>query len=282
MSLRCRNSSLSWKSMVKGVVPPLLIDGVRRLRRSGIRFDGEYSTWAEACAAAQGYADADILDRVREASLQVKRGEACFERDGVVFHEHQPAFPLLTALLDAAVANDGQLRVLDFGGALGGTYYQARPYLQSLKKLEWCVVEQPHYVECGRREFQTDELHFYSSIEECAQSGRPHLALFSGVLQYLPDPQAILHEVNMAEIDNIVIDRTPYLCEDDTRLSVQRVPSALGGASYPLWLFGRSFFSGTIGSTYRCMFDFPALDGRLGQGRNVADFMGYYFVRGSK
>lgn len=282
MSLHGRNSSLSWRSRLKAVVPPLLIDGARRLRQGGIRFEGEYSTWNEACAAAQGYADADILDRVRETSLQVKRGEACFERDGVVFHEHQPVFPLLTALLDAALANDGQLRVLDFGGALGGTYHQVRPYLRSLEKLEWCVVEQAHYVECGRREFQTDELHFYSDIEECMQSGRPHLVLFSGVLQYLPDPQAILRQVIALEIDGIIVDRTPFICEGDTRLSVQRVPSALGGASYPVWLFGEGFLGKAIGSTYRCLFDFPALDGQLGQGRNTADFIGYYFVRESK
>lgn len=268
--------------MVKAVLPPLLIDGVRRLQRNTIRFDGEYSTWAEASAAAQGYDDAVILSRVREATLQVKRGEACFERDGMVFYKPQPAFPLLTALLDAALANGGQLRVLDFGGALGGTYYQVKPYLQSLKKLEWCVVEQPHYVECGRHEFQTDELHFYSSIEECVQSGRPHLALFSGVLQYLPNPQAMLCEVVKAEIDKIVIDRTPFLCEGDTRLSVQRVPPALGGASYPVWLFGSGFLGDILYPTYHRMFEFPALDGRLGQGRNAADFMGYYFAREPK
>lgn len=274
--------TLSWKDMVKAVLPPLLIDSVRRMRRGGIRFDGEYSTWAEACAAAQGYDDAVILNRVREASLQVKRGEACFERDGMVFHEHQPVFPLLTALLDAAVANDGQLRVLDFGGALGGTYYQVRPYLQSLKKLEWCVVEQQHYVECGRREFQTDELRFFSSIEECVQSGRTHLALFSSVLQYLPDAQAILRRVIESGIDNIVIDRTPFSCASVTRLSVQRVPPALGGASYPLWLFGDKFLSDALNSTHHCMFEFLALDGRLGHGRNAADFKGYYFARGMK
>jgi putative methyltransferase (TIGR04325 family) len=261
------------------MIPLLVLDAVRALRPRGIRFTGDYSSWAEASADAQGYDNLGILSRVREAMLKVKCGEACFERDGVVFFHPLPNLPLLTALLGTALAHDGYLRVMDFGGALGGTYYQAQPYLQSLKKLEWCVVEQPHYVECGRREFQTATLQFFSTIEECVEAGKPHVALFSSVLQYLPDPQAILRKVVEARIEDVVIDRTPFLCSGHTRLAVQRVPAALGGASYPVWLFGEQELGAALGTVYRCVFEFTALDGKLGQGRNTAEFKGFYFSR---
>ena len=71
----------------------------------------------------------DILDKVLAATLKVKQGQAVFERDSVLFDEIEYSWPLLAGLMWAAASNGGKLNVLDFGGALGSSYYQNRKFL---------------------------------------------------------------------------------------------------------------------------------------------------------
>src|SRR5205814_7740324 len=117
----------------------------------GLRFEGAYASWEEAQRASGGYDRGEILQRVHAAELKVRSGEAADARDGVTFAEIQCAFPVMTALARAAASNAG-LRVLDFGGALGGLYRQYKA-LRIPGSLSWTVVEQKAYVEDGRAEF---------------------------------------------------------------------------------------------------------------------------------
>lgn len=268
------------KEILRGLVPPLVVHTYQQMRRAGIRFTGPYPDWREAVDDSQGYAADVILDRVAKATRQVVAGEAAFERDGVAFTDPLPNFPLLSALLDAAVRNAGRLKVLDFGGALGGTYSQARPFLHSLSVLHWCVVEQPHYVDRGRREFAGSELSFAESIDQCCAGGCPDIAVFSGVLQYLKSPRSMVQQAVAAGIARLVFDRTPTLVgRQASRIFVQRNPAALGGDSYPLWLFSKADLTALPGPSYRLSWESAALEGRLGSGPSAADFCTLYFER---
>jgi putative methyltransferase (TIGR04325 family) len=89
---------------------------------------------------------------------RVRDGECAYERDGVVFEEVQLSFPVLAGLLRASAADAGRLAVIDFGGALGSSYYQCRKFLSLLPDLAWAVVEQENFVRCGREEFAYDAI----------------------------------------------------------------------------------------------------------------------------
>ena len=107
-----------------------------------------------------GYADGRYLARTRAAILKVKRGEAAFERDSVTFQVMEHRFPLLAGLLRAASATGGRLSVVDFGGALGSTYFQCGQFLSVVKELpRWSVVEQPSHVACGQADLSDEQLH---------------------------------------------------------------------------------------------------------------------------
>lgn len=268
------------KRALHDLVPPVMLRAARKWR-GGIRFVGQYPTWSEARLRASGYDDAAILDRVRKAAaLAVESGGEAYERDGTLIYVVDPRFPVLAALLDAALAGHGNLRVVDFGGAMGSTYYQSKRFLGSVTVCRWCVVEQPHYVRVAREEFENEELHFHETVEECAAGGLPSIAVFSGVLQYLESPLDMLTKVARMGISRIFIDRTPFVADDVvTRLTVQRVPRSLGGGSYPAWLFNRDDLLSVLKPAYRMVFEFPAIDGRIGCGRNAAEFKGMYFVR---
>jgi putative methyltransferase (TIGR04325 family) len=226
-----------------------------------IEFTGDYHSWEAAQSASTGYDDPEILARTRAAMVKVRDGEAAFERDSVVFHTMEYRFPLLSGLLRAAAARGGRLSVVDFGGALGSSYFQCRPFVSVLEDLRWSVVEQPAHVACGRREFSSEQLRFYGSLDECLQSESRHLLLLSALLQYLPTPYDTLRELLAREFDHVIIDRAPFLRRDRDRLTVQTVPESIYPARYSAWFFSESSFRATCSDAgYRIVADFPGSD----------------------
>jgi putative methyltransferase (TIGR04325 family) len=204
--------------------------------RRGVRFVGSYPNWEAAAKHASGYDEASILQRASEATKAVRDGRAAFDRDGVTFGEPYYPYPLIAGLLDAALRADGVLSVIDFGGALGSTYFQCRRWLQGARSIRWSVVEQDHYVDVGRQRYETLELKFERSISDCLKHG-PTVVVFSSVLQYLDDPWKVLEEAVSAGLHSVLIARTPVIEADDSIITVQQVPASIVSSSYPTRLF---------------------------------------------
>jgi putative methyltransferase (TIGR04325 family) len=251
----------------------------REKPEQGIAFAGDYHSWDDAARHSKGYDSGVILERTRAALLKVKNGEAVYERDSVVFDKIQHSFPLLAGLQRAALKQEGRISVVDFGGALGSSYFQCRDFLQGVRQLEWLVIDQTAQVECGRKDFEGDELHFYHTIEECLAGHRPNVLLFSSVLQYLPSPHELLEKYLGLRIPWLIIDRTPFLRGERDRLTVQQVPEYIYPASYPAWLLNEARLVASIQSAgYRLLADFPSLDRIPLEGERV-DFKGFIFER---
>lgn len=102
------------RSLIKDWVPPVLWRAVRRIAGPAAAFKGDYASWDEARSRSTGYDNAEIVQRVLAATLAVKAGQACFERDSVLFNEPAPRYAVVAELLAGALANNGRLAVLDF------------------------------------------------------------------------------------------------------------------------------------------------------------------------
>jgi putative methyltransferase (TIGR04325 family) len=243
-----------------------------------ITFSGDYPSWEAAEQDSGGYAAPEILAKTRAALLKVKNGETAYERDSVTFDAIQYEFPLMAGLLRAAVANGGGLSVLDFGGALGSSYFQCRSFLTAVRELRWSVVEQPAHVACGRSEFANDQLRFYSNIEECLRVAKPNVLLLSSVIQYLPKPYEFLDDALRHGFDYVIIDRTAFMRDGRERLTVEHVPEWIYRASYPAWFLSRKLFMAKFHARYDLLAEFHALDTAQPEGRE-ADYKGFIFER---
>lgn len=232
----------AFRQLVKKIIPPVLIDIFRMVfprkeEKTGLVWEGPISSWDEAVSKSSGYDQKLILEKCKAALLMVKNGEAVYERDSVVFDEIQYSWPLLSSLQKIAMENQGSLTVLDFGGSLGSSYFQNRGFLDSLN-LRWCIVEQPHFVETGKKYFEDERLKFYYTIEDCLSENRVQVVLLSSVLQYLPHPYAMIEELVSFKIPYLIIDRTAVVPEGDDFIAVQYVPEEIYSASYPCHFFG--------------------------------------------
>ena len=242
---------MSLKLTVKSLLPPVALEVFRRLnRRNMVHFVGSYKDWQTAEKKAYGYDAASILDKVIVATRKVISGEAKFERDSMTFDTVLYPFPIIAILLRAASENENNLAVLDFGGALGSSYFQCRDFLHGVKNLHWCVVEQPHFVEAGNQYFTSEALLFFSKVKDSQCIHRANVVLFSGVLQYLPEPLTVIKEVIEIGADYIVIDRNPFVAKGETVLSLQKVPKNIVHSSYPVWLFNESKFRQVFSGKY--------------------------------
>jgi len=157
------------------------------------RYVGDFASWEDACRCCrQGYGDDVILDKVSAATREVVAGRAGFERDSVLFYHAEYNWPLLTALWRLRAQYHNGIGVLDFGGALGSTYWQNRKMFEGIGRLRWSVVEQPKTVACGQKEFQNEQLVFYESVDECFTREKIDLVFLGSVLNYVPDVQELM------------------------------------------------------------------------------------------
>jgi putative methyltransferase (TIGR04325 family) len=251
------------KKAAKWLLPPILLLPFRPGRRSepdgAPRWHrGDYPDWSSAAAAAKGYDAANILQIQRAAMRKVRDGEAVYERDSVIFDEIEYFFSTLAALLLIASRNGNRLSVLDFGGALGSSYYQNRKMLSHLPDLSWHVVEQGHFVTAGQGEFQNDQLRFFPTIAASVVACRPDVVLLSSVLQYLEKPLSLLAEVAALSPDYILVDRTPVMDKGREHIVVQTVPPSIYPASYACRLFQSGAIEAALAPAYRPLYSFEA------------------------
>ena len=221
------------RRLLKLWLPPILIKLYRNLNVSGIRFLGEYSSWEEASKNTKGYDSENIFKRVKQSALKVKNGESACERDSVLFDEPQYSWPSLACLMHVAACKQGKLSVLDFGGSLGSSYFLNKQFLSDLN-VEWSVVEQPPFVEFGKKEISDNVLKFYFDLNECFLERKPNCLFLSSVIQYLENPYQWLETFVNLEIDFILLDRMPFSKTQKEFIQIQEVPSSIYKANYPL------------------------------------------------
>ena len=237
------------KKFIKQILP----DSITHLLTSRkSNWYGDFESWDEAKAKCSGYDATIILEKVKDAVLKVKSGNAVYERDSVLFDKIEYSWPLLALLLFVSVKQDGRLHVLDFGGSLGSSYFQNKLFLDQLKNVNWDIVEQPDFVNCGREFIQSEIINFFMSAEEAiASNGLPDLLMFSTTLPYLEQPYEILSGMMKFKIPFILIDNTIFNYEARDRLTIQKVPKSIYEADYPCWFLDYDKVKGLVESRYQ-------------------------------
>ncbi len=228
----------------------------KKKRKKGM-WQGDFQSWNEAQSMTTGYDSEIILEKCKNALLKVKSGEAVYERDSVLFDSIQYSWALLCCLQKVAIENKNSLNIIDFGGSLGSTYYQNINMLQNLNSIKWCIIEQSHFVSCGKEYFEDDQLFFQENFSQALDNFTPNVVLLSSVLQYLEDPKYWVKYVSELKIPYIIIDRTAIANFSRDIITVQNVKEEIYQASYPCWFFNENkllnFFE-----NYEVIFDFDS------------------------
>ncbi|RAJ29537.1 methyltransferase, TIGR04325 family [Pedobacter cryoconitis] len=255
-------------------------------KKSLYGWSGNYSNWDDLVDSVGGYNEVSILNKTRDALLQVKNGTAVYERDSVVFDKIEHPFPLLSCLFRSAALLQRPIHILDFGGSLGSTYFQTKGFAGKDICASWNIVEQEHYVAAGQEHFEDDCLKFYPSIEACLKVQQPDLILLSGSVQYLPEPHVFLKKLAAFNFDFVVFDRTTFHHGEQDRLTLQVVPPEIYSAAYPSWFFQEKRFLNHFTAGYKTICEFPSYvpgEAVLSIDHKPIGYnKGFYFVNKSK
>lgn len=239
-----------------------------------------YADWQSACADATGYDTSAVIEKTASAAEKVKLSNGrLFERDGVLFDYPIAPYPFIKSLLCASAKHTDGLTVIDFGGSLGSTYRQCLPFLSHIRILRWNVVELPGLVKVGRSKFENDTLRFFGSLDDASSDRMPDIFIFSGVLQYLDDPYAILEQAKALAPAAILIDRNPCSILDRDAFTLQTVPDRIFSARFPFRIFGHDEINRALTPQYCLSASFETVDRDMQAGDVVVKFRGQYFNR---
>jgi putative methyltransferase (TIGR04325 family) len=248
------------KQSIKNLLPPLLVNSFRKTGLfNTIHWSGDFTSWKEALSASMGYQSDEIIDKVKNALLKVKNGEALYERDSVLFDEIEYTWPVLSGLL-WIYAQEQHLTLIDFGGSLGSTYFQNRKFIGSLNAVQWNIIEQEKFVNVGLAHFQDTRLKFYYDIDSCLEKTSPNCLLLSCVLPYVEDPHGLVSKLMDYNFKFLIFDKMPFLDGIKDRLTVQKVPERIYKASYPAWFFSEQKFKTPILKKYEVVEEFNCPD----------------------
>lgn len=235
------------------MLPNILLKKKKQQKEYG--FFGDYKSFDEVKKLCNGFMAQNILDKTLDSTLKVKNGEAVFERDSFIFDNIQYSYPLLSALFKIAVENNNELKIVDFGGALGSHYFQNKEFLKPIKIKSWNVVEQSHYIEIGNEKIADETLKFYHSIDDISDAD---VLILSCVLQYLENPYEWLDKFISKKYKYILIDRMAISTENRNRLTLQIAPKEIYEASYPAWFLNETELLEKFKNDYEILLNFES------------------------
>lgn len=186
-------------SLLRSLVPPIVMDARRKLRPSCPAF-GSYLAALNSCST--GYNADQIAEVVVQKTLRHRADLAT----GAAVSDMRT----VTLALAVRTAAGETLNCLDFGGAAGAHYLQVKQLFGDAIKIRWHVVETASMVAMASRAMTGDELAFFADIESAAAAfpGPVDLVLSSGTLQYTPDPVAAVHRLCAVGAAHMLITRT--------------------------------------------------------------------------
>jgi len=272
---------MKFKKILLEILPPVISRYLKRQIIPKVGWIGEYHNWNKVKELTNGYDSDLIIEHVTDSMLKVRNGEYAFERDGGISNEIQYSFPLLSALLLIASKNKNKLNLIDFGGALGSSYYQNKKLLEHLDKLDWSIVEQPKFVVNGKKHFENEELKFYYSIEEAYAESKADTLVLLSVLEYIEKPYELLKTITDLNFKYIIIDRTPFSdCPLDF-ICKQVVPPNNYEASYPCWIFNEANILNAFLTKYELVYNFSSNFGKFYISKHSVEHKGLFLKRKS-
>lgn len=264
------------KKLAKSILPPILISLYRGKK---FPWKGDYPTWQAALDECSGYDSQEIVNRVAESAFQVASGQYPYERDASVFDKVSYSWPLSTALLYTAQKYK-TLRVLDFGGGMGSSYFQNRAFLEVIPDLKWFIVEQEMFIKTAQA-LAGDRLLFRESLKSVQLESEINFVLLSSVLQYLENPYSVIEDVLGLKPKVILIDRMSTVDYSEDIITKQTVNESMYSASYPCRFFNEANILSKFKADYRLVSSFESFvanEGLLNLKYHVKE-MGYFFMR---
>ena len=231
-----------FKELIKFYLPNFIIKNFNSIFKRNIRITGSFKNWNKAILNSGTYNNKEIFINLKKSFLKIINNEACFERDSVTFNYEKLNKPLIS-LLEKIRKNKKKkfLRILDFGGSFGSTYFQNKKIFHDELKYQWDIIEQIKIVDFANKTLKIKNLNFYKSINHYIRNNNPDIVLFSSVLHYLEFPFQIIEKFFKKKIGYFIVLKTPFT-KTSSQIRIQVNPQYIYKANYPIRIFNETLF----------------------------------------
>jgi putative methyltransferase (TIGR04325 family) len=230
-----------YKKFLKLIIPKPFIKTINKILNRNIRFVGCYKKWKYAAKNSTGYSDKIIFNKTKKSFLKVISNKAKYERDSVLFYSENINYPFINILSKIQSKHKSCLKVLDFGGSFGSTYFQNYSILGNKDKFHWAIIEQKNIVNFFKNLKLKKNIFFFSSINNYIKKYEPDVVLFSSVIQYLEFPNKVINYFIKKKVKNIIFLKTSFTTSNEM-IKIQIVPKNIYNASYPIRIFNEKNF----------------------------------------
>ena len=210
---------------IHDLIPPVLLDVKRRLAADGRVFTS-YEQALTQCG--EGYSG-DLLSKF----VVEKTG---YYRDELNSTEtlDSDINGSRIAIAIGLAAENGELNVLDFGGAAGTHYFYAKRLFRDSVKLNWSIVETEKMVSYAQPLCDGD-LQFHSEIhgaqERFANTGGVGLVFSSAALPYIPNPLKYIRQLCSIQAKNVFLTRFDLLLNREETVMIHESKLNANGPS---------------------------------------------------
>ena len=181
------------------------------------------SSWEEAVRKSVGYEDADVVASAVKAEV-IRAGNRWI--DGRTMQ--------IATAFASSKAETRPIKVLDIGGA-DGHYFHELEGLLGTGVFDWTVLEtEPMAARFAVQASQSLRWVFDSASLEIQYD----VVLLSSVLQYVQDPDSLLH-MACQRGKSVIINRLPVVSGDKDIPTVQHLRMYGRRGSYPAWFFSK-------------------------------------------
>lgn len=232
------------------------------------RISRTYASFDDALAASNSYEDPRLVEVVSEKTKRYRDG---FKTSPRKIESRQTAQNMFIV---SHVEPARSINVLEVGGACGASYFELKHLLPD-RIAHWSITETPAMAQAGK-DFNDDHtLSFHSDLTSAAeQLASRDLAVAQGVLQYAPEPAAMLTALFKLRFSYVYITRTavadvdsPVYINQETELAAHgpgRLPNAPAGTStQPMTLVSAASLFSAIPANYETVFNFVESDDRV-------------------
>lgn len=233
-------------TLANWILPKGVADWIRAKRQpSRSLWKGIYDSFDAVPCHGPGYeGDEWLLPRAASTAALKKRLD---DAPGQTY-PIESRYLLLPACIAGLRASSTNLRILDFGGALGIAYLHLRTAASPLDDCEYYVVDNLRSCEEGRRIFAGDpRIHFRTDAADVPSAD---VIFMSGVLQYVPNYAEVLHDLTQRFAPKLLLLTLLPVGHFETFASAQ---INLPGSSMPAWFFGREELEALLSGLGYCL-----------------------------
>jgi putative methyltransferase (TIGR04325 family) len=214
---------------IKDFIPPVIKSVVKKTLK--LESNKEYRNYAQALESCMrnAYQNVELCNMIAEktAIYAAKLREKPYKVN--------PTNVVLLSVINQYlnIYSKKDLRILDFGGACGVHYFDAKRFIPKDVTLKWYIVETPQMIKSATdRRLYNDELEFISTVDEAKD--KIDIIHSSSALQYVPDPYEFTNKIINIEADWLLFNRMMLHEHERDFITVQKsLLSANGPGKLP-------------------------------------------------